>query len=483
MGIDASIKFELVLPDGLWTQLHSHLFPGDGDEHGAVILAGIARRDNCIRLLARNLFLAKDGTDYVPGQRGYRMLTSAFITEKILMARDEGLAYLAIHNHGGANQVSFSTDDLRSHERGYPALRDIARGQIVGGLVFAANAVAGDLWTQDGRHTLDHASILGSTFRTLYPSMPRGAWKISDTYDRQVLLFGERGQAILQGMRVGVIGLGGVGSIVCELLARLGVGSLVLVDPDRIDPTNIPRTLGSHQWDALTLLRGSRLPIWIQEWARRQARHKVVIAKRQARKANPKVKVMALARSVVDVEAANELSQCDYLFLAADTNQARLLFNAITQQYFIPGVQLGAKVPVEKNSRQVGDVFSVARPILPGVGCLWCNGLISAAGLQDEAQDEGTRKRQRYVDDPDVHAPSVVSLNAVAAAHGVNDFLFRVTGLRNADAANDNLYVHARQGETRYELPRTGCECMECSNTSTSRYGRGSSVPLPILGK
>jgi hypothetical protein len=37
--------------------------------------------------------------------------------------------------------------------------------------------------------------------------------------------------------------------------------------------------------------------------------------------------------------------------------------------------------------------------------------------------------RQRYVDEPDVHAPSVVTLNAVANAAAVNDYLMSVTGL------------------------------------------------------
>src|SRR5207244_1765827 len=114
--------WSLVLPQPLASALVAHLFPGDGDEHGAVIAAGVARspRGNC--LLARELFLAKDGTDYVPGERGYRMLRAEFVTRHALLCRDEGLAYLAIHNHGGTDSVDFSPDDLASHERGYPAL-------------------------------------------------------------------------------------------------------------------------------------------------------------------------------------------------------------------------------------------------------------------------------------------------------------------------------------------------------------------------
>ena len=41
-----------------------------------MIAAGVAMTGSRCRLLARNLFLAEDGVDYVPGQRGYRMLAA-----------------------------------------------------------------------------------------------------------------------------------------------------------------------------------------------------------------------------------------------------------------------------------------------------------------------------------------------------------------------------------------------------------------------
>jgi len=65
--------------------------------------------------------------------------------------REEKPAYLNAHNHGGTNRVDFSANDLRSHERGYPALLDIAGKLPVGALVLAHDAVAGDTWLPDGR--------------------------------------------------------------------------------------------------------------------------------------------------------------------------------------------------------------------------------------------------------------------------------------------------------------------------------------------
>src|SRR4051794_33546822 len=126
--------WSLTLPPRLWADLSRHLFSEDGGEHGAVILAGHATGPRGPRLLGRELIIAADGSGYVPGQAGYRALAPDFVRDAAVRARDEKLAYLAVHNHSGTSTVAFSSIDLASHERGYPALRQIT-SQIVGGLV------------------------------------------------------------------------------------------------------------------------------------------------------------------------------------------------------------------------------------------------------------------------------------------------------------------------------------------------------------
>ena len=53
--------WQLIMTAGLYGRLQRHLFPGDGDEHAAVIAAGYVQTDRGTRLLARELFLAQDG--------------------------------------------------------------------------------------------------------------------------------------------------------------------------------------------------------------------------------------------------------------------------------------------------------------------------------------------------------------------------------------------------------------------------------------
>lgn len=476
----------LVIPYSVWSQLKSHLFPGDGDEHGAALVVGSASSEREIRLLAKKVVLAKDGADYVPGSRSYRVLNPSFILQCALECRDDGMGLLLLHNHGGTNSVTFSNVDIESHERGYPALLDILRQQIVGGLVFAENAIAGDIWFPNGdRRTVDHATIVGPVTTRLYQSPPPRPPASGTHYDRQARLFGDRGQEIFSKYKVGIIGAGGAGSLVNEFLARLGVGHIVIIDPERLDPSNVSRVVDSSSWDAMTRLRENRFR-WLRCIGDHLAAHKVSIASRVARKANSRIRIEPIIGNVVNDDVAMRLVDCDYLFLAADSAQARLVFNAIVHQYLIPGIQIGAKVPVDQETGVVGEPYSVVRPVVPDHGCLSCNGLILPSKITDETLSDEQRKAQRYVEDSEIFAPSVITLNSVAAGHATNEFAFNVTGLAHAtrrpghhNDPYDYIYFEPRGRVIRYESPRKNAACRECGMTSKSRLARGDAVTLP----
>jgi molybdopterin/thiamine biosynthesis adenylyltransferase len=466
--------WSVVITGEQWSYLEGHLFPGDGDEHGAVLRCGIARTDRGTRLLVRDVVLAQDGVDYVAGDRGYRKLTAAFVADTIDECADLGLAYIAVHNHGGKDRVAFSPTDMASHERGYPALLDINGGVAVGALVFASKAVAGDIWSADGRrHPLTHLRVIGRPQQTL-TAAPSNAFLADPTYDRQTRIFGDRGQAVLAGSKVAVVGLGGIGSIIAEYLARLGVGELVLVDPDKLDQTNLPRVVGSRRLDAQAHLRHERRPRWIQMLGERLSTPKVRIAARAARRASRGVRVTAVSRSVIEADVAELLIDCDHVFLAADSALARRLVNSVTHQYLVPNTQVGSKVSVIDG--ELADIFSVSRMSSPGGGCLQCNGLIPAWRLTEEATSQEQRRRQRYVDDEDVHAPSVITLNAVAASRAVDDWLMSVGGLADRRLSDDHWVEYHPLTDEVVELePAKHPGCPHCG---TNRFAMGDAVAL-----
>lgn len=81
---------------------------------------------------------------------------------------------------------------------------------------------------------------------------------MDEKFSRTEMLIGNEGMEKLKDAKVAVFGLGGVGSYVCEGLARSGVGNFILVDYDKVDESNINRqliatvnTIGRHKVDLM----------------------------------------------------------------------------------------------------------------------------------------------------------------------------------------------------------------------------------------
>ena len=81
---------------------------------------------------------------------------------------------------------------------------------------------------------------------------------MEDKFSRTEMLIGREGMKKLENSKVAIFGIGGVGSFVCEGLARSGVGNFILVDYDKIDKSNINRqliattkTLGKYKVDLM----------------------------------------------------------------------------------------------------------------------------------------------------------------------------------------------------------------------------------------
>lgn len=440
--------------------LMRHLFPGDGDEHGAVLLAGMSCSNGLQTFHVREVHLAEEGTDYVEGKIGYRALSPTFIHRLITRARDQKLVYLAAHNHATDLRVGFSQIDFDSHERGYPALLQISRGVPVGALVFGQRSLETDVWMADGRRLrLDQAVVIGNTIQRLTSSPEQDPTDEDPAYDRQIRMFGKSGQRQLEKCHVAILGLGGIGSLLAEYLARLGVGHFTLVDGDIVEESNLSRIVGASLQDAIAQMT------------------KVTVAKRMIAEANPRARVRLILDDVAKESVAKELVEADYLFLAADSMRARLVFNAIVHQYLIPGVQLGSKIRSDREGSLI-DVMSANRPVRPGRGCLWCNELIDTNILAKESKTDEERKDQAYgVGEAN---PSVISLNAISASHAVNDFLLDYLCLR---PESDELYYehfHFLSSKRTLVTPRRDAECSECSQSGL-RYGKGEAVELPCI--
>jgi hypothetical protein len=452
-------RLRITGPD--YEALHAHLFPGDHDEHAAILLAGLSLRRGSPCLLVREIH-PLGPTEFVAGTYGYRQLAASALARLGSRAEEEGLALITCHSHPGAkSQVSLSRDDLAGHRRVFPHLLDIvSNGSPVGGIAFGEASAAGEIWLERSIQVeLEAVDVIGQSLRSLAPSPGLEVHQVEARFDRQTRMFGAEGQRLLRGMAVAVIGLGGGGSIVSQQLAHLGVGTILACDFDRVEDHNLSRIVGAEARDA-----------------RRRAK-KVDVARRLARKVDPTIDYQAIDGDIADETVAARLSQCDFIFLCTDTITSRLVANAVAQAHLIPMVQIGAKI--DRPGGRISSIYVAVRPSFPRRGCLACAGMINPVALQRESATDEERVAQNYLDLPEVVDPSVITLNAVAASAATNLMLMSATGLAQSGNTDHRLF-DARSGTWLALEDRQDPTCLWCGSGPRSRFGRGDAAHLPV---
>lgn len=124
-------------------------------------------------------------------------------------------------------------------------------------------------------------------------------------FQREELLIGKENLLKLHNAKVVIYGIGGVGSFVCEALARAGIGKFLLIDFDKIDITNLNRqihatykTIGKYKVDAM---------------------------KERIMEINPDAQVSTI-KEILKEENEEEFidSSCDYIIDAVDTVSTKI---------------------------------------------------------------------------------------------------------------------------------------------------------------
>jgi molybdopterin/thiamine biosynthesis adenylyltransferase len=447
-------------------QLLAHLHPGDDDEHAAFLYAGEMATPQGHRLLVRRVVPVAD-RDFGPSDRGgYRQVAARALTRAAIECQAEGLRLLWAHSHPGAEQrVGFSGPDRTTHERAHPHMIDMTGGKPVASLVFGTESVAGEVWLPGGQVTeLDHLDVVGARMARL-TAAPRPTGRSSSRFARQVLMFGDMGQATLRGLTVAVVGGGGGGSLVVQALAHLGVGHIIIIDFDRVDLSNLSRMVGATPRDA------------------RRRRLKVELLRRLVRSIEPDIRVTAIAGDVTYAEDAALLRDCDFVFSATDTQFARFAVNAVCHQYLVPGAQVGAKV-VTGGDGAVQLAYAMHRPIDLGSACLECGGAIDPNALRREQLEAAERRAQDYVGGAaadNIVDPSVITLNSAAAAMAMLDFQFAVTGMFPVRTRLAQRLYHAPERVLRERDARSRAGCRWCDrHADGGAFARGDDHPLPL---
>lgn len=352
---------------------------------------------------------------------------SADFLEPILArAMERHDSVLEIHTHPGSGSPCFSAIDIDHGRDNGRFLHSCQTGfsmLVIGSEGFSIMEYSGEDDALLSPETSSISVMTRSGMIDLYlsPAAKAGSEALSPATSRQLQIWGEECQRKIHGVTAGIVGLGGTGSVLLQMLVRVGVGKFVLCDPDVIEPSNLSRMPYAFESD--------------------EGRKKVRAASGYVKKAMRDATVKAVDKRVQDVRES--FRACDVLFGCVDNDGARLALNEISLKYFIPYIDTGTEIFVDGG--KVREMGGQVRVVVPGVtGCLECAEAIdheqAAAGLLSP-DDDSVRGKAGYIRGAGLTpAPAVITLNTIIASMAAQEFV-DMMACRDRDAV-ENYYLY-----------------------------------------
>lgn len=328
--------------------------------------------------LIDEVILPQEGDRLLHGNASF---TPDYMARSIWLARrkNAGLAFMHSHPTSGWQGMSRADVEAERDVLAYPAR---ATGLPLVGLTIGQDGYwSARFWEKDGsemrRRWCDKIRLVrpntyGLHFNDELIPPPKRRDILRRTFDT----WGREMQDNISRLHVGVVGLGSVGCLVAEAVARLGIARVTLIDPDRIEEHNLDR-----------LLYGT---------IREVGQLKVDVAARamRAHSTAEEFAVMTYPLSVQERLAYDAVLDCDIIFSCVDRPVPRDVLNYVAQAHLIPVIDGGIAVEVD-NDKRLFSAHWRSYVVTPYTQCLRCSGQYNSSQVIVEL--DGSLDNPSYV--------------------------------------------------------------------------------------
>lgn len=453
------MQYKVCISGEMLKELYQHLFPGDGKEAVAVALCGRASSNAIVKLTVHKLILIPHSECIREGD------LIKWRTERIVplfeAAMSKNMAIVKIHSHPGGYDQFSSTDDASDLDLFESVFGWTDTDHVHASLIMLPNReIFGRVISKNSQFTSIEQILVAGDQIEIFKRNATQYQELPET-KRNRQLFGEGTILKLKQLSVAVVGCSGTGSPVVEQLVRLGVGKIILVDPDRVERKNLNRILNTKKSDA------------------DRKRYKVDVLKDAIESFGFGTNVKVFANNLYDSkEALNEVACSDVLFGCLDSVDGRHLLNHISSFYLLPYFDLGVKL-VSDGRGGIDQIAATVHYIQPGRSSLRTRGVyneedLRAAGTyRVDPERYGELKKEGYIANVNEERPAVVSVNMQIASIAVNEMLARVHNYRN-DKNEDFAVTRISLKDSYTQYDRDGEDDMYLKKY----VGRGDMIPF-----
>ena len=443
------------LTDRQYSCLKEHLFPSDGLE--AVALALCGRRNGTDHTLSMHSLHPVPYDTCIARSPGRVHWNTDQLEDLLNEATEKNLALVKIHSHPG-NYDRFSelddVSDLKVFNTAFAWIDDNAPHaslvMLSDGRIFGRSISADSSFEQ-----LKSIAVVGDDIVFHFPDVTSDS--IAFTH-RHAQMFGARTTGILRKLTVAVVGCSGTGGPVIEQLTRLGIGNLILVDPDKIEEKNLNRIPNATISDV--------------------GQHKVHVLAKAVHKMGLGTIAHPFPYSLAATECVKAVADADIIFGCMDGAEGRHTLNRLACFYSIPYFDLGVKLEADGNSG-IDEAYGAVHYIQPDGSSLFSRGVYTLEQVRSEAlrrtdpKSYELERKAKYIVNLEVDSPAVASVNTQIAAMSVNEMLARIHPYR-LDGNSEFAEIGYSFMQAEFYAEPDGLPCTLFS----PKTGRGDMNPL-----
>jgi molybdopterin/thiamine biosynthesis adenylyltransferase len=364
--------------DDLHHQLMSHLIRNDDQEDLCFGTYVPSTGNSRFTGIISNIILPLENERLLHGNVGFLPEYFERVMD-IALQQNKGIVFL--HSHLGPGWQGMSRDDIICETRISPAVYSATGLPPLGMTLGIDGAWSARFWKKDtaqkrkyDRYWCESVRIIGYGLSITFNDNLNKPRFDSKKQLRTISAWGQDAQEDLSRLRIGIVGLGSVGSIVAEILARTGISYFTLIDFDTVEEKNLDRLTNVHSKDI-----GRSKVTAIHDGIKRSS-------------TSSNVDIICCEYSICEEQGFKLALDCDILFCCVDRPWPRQVLNFIAYNHLIPVIDGGILVRTNKKNNNLIGADWKAQTVGYKRPCLECLGQYKT--------ENAILEKDGFIDDP-----------------------------------------------------------------------------------
>ncbi|MBS0646939.1 MAG: ThiF family adenylyltransferase [Verrucomicrobia bacterium] len=361
-------EFSVAIPASLNRDVNTHLLKQAGKEDVAFALYKPSLGASRFTSLVHKIIFPLEG-ERIIGSIGVEIKPEYF-KRVCKIAMEEKSGVILMHSHLGPGWQGMSAPDFLTERQYSSPSFSLTEMPFVGLTLGTDGTWSARIWEYNNewyeRKSASAVRVVGKSMNVYFNDNLRIKPEFKEIYKRTVTVWGKKNHETLARLKVGIVGLGSVGSMVAEMLARMGVERVVLMDFDEVQIHNLDRLLGATVRDIGHL--------------------KIQVAERQYMKSSTatRCEIRLVPHGVTEKEGYLEALDCDVIFSCVDRPWPRHVLNHLAYNHLIPVIDGGIRIKFLEGTEEFAGADWQLQTVSPERICLSCLGVYQPADAQTE---------------------------------------------------------------------------------------------------